>query len=639
MSTVHNPTYERAPSEELRGLLRPGGLLRPLVGVTTRRVNNLELDVHLRSNDEVQVYCGLTRILNARRNRNGTVSLSAHQGYGNQGCAKAILRQWRTDEVNEFSRALGAYLDGAKVAPRHTAGEGAIQAMWARVTHPWVPFDREAVLSYRSGGASMAATGLEQVKRAHTELEAIAESQDWAAPRTAGGEVDQLAVDQEGRLVIVELKNASASPGSVFYTPFQLLHYVWEWHVALESVRSGLQDLIDARVELGLTPCPLPRLTGGIRAAVCFGRDDRSDEVKDRYDRVLEVVNRYLPPSVPDIETWDFVDRPAPVPPTAPGPLPESRPRRTSFANSLQVHLEEWRLGVDGSRDRMWRHWVEGIHPAYRPLAEEVVRSDSVGLHKYAAHLRSSQTFALNLFLPFREGSRSGLSDLVSEMVSTELSIDGVSFEWVPPGALLGEIDGERPVSNEPATAVDVVLWSRLTDGRRAAVLLEVKLSEPDFTHCNGRTSRGNRRRDVCESASLFFEDPRACYLRRPLRKRRDRRYWDIFTLEHGSVRGAFPDADLLGPCPFSESMQQPMRNLAIARGLEQDGDSAVEKAWFALCVHEGNTDVAEHWEGWKGLLPHPSMAPVLPASDVVGAGEDEGLIDWAAWMRGRYRL
>ena len=490
MSTVHTPTYQRAPSEELRGLLRPGGLLRPLVGVTTRRINNLALDMHLRSNDEVQVYCGLTRILNVRRNRNGTVSLSAHQRYGNQGCAKAILRQWRTDQVNEFTRALDAYLDGVKVSPRHTAGEGAIQSMWARVTHPWVPFDREAVLSYGHRAASMAAE-LEQVKQARTELEAIAESQNWAAPRTAGGEVDQLAVDGEGRLVIAELKNASASPGSVFYTPFQLLDYVWEWHLALESVRSGLQELIDARVELGLIPRSVPRLTGGIRAAVCFGRDDRSDEVKDRYDRVLEVVNRHLPSGVPDIETWALTDRPSQVRPVVPEPLPESRPRRTSFADSLQAHLEEWRHGVDGSRDRMWRHWSDGIYPSYGSLAEEVVWSDSVGLHNYAAHLRSSQTFALNLFLPFCEGSRSRLSDLVSEMVGTGLSIDGVSFEWVPPGALLGEIDGERPVGNEPATAADVVLWSRLADGRRAAVLLEVKLSEPDFTHCNGRTSRG----------------------------------------------------------------------------------------------------------------------------------------------------
>ena len=163
--------------------------------------------------------------------------------------------------------------------------------------------------------------------------------------------------------------------------------------------------------------------------------------------------------------------------------------RAIPFANSLQAHLEEWRYGVDGSRQRSWNHWADGIYPAYRTLAEALVLADSVKLHDYAAHLRSSQAFAFNLFLPFREGARSALSDRVSEMIGTLLTIEEVRFEWVPPGALLGELDGEGPVGNERATAVDVVLWSRLTDCARAVVLLEVKLSETEFTPCNGRTS------------------------------------------------------------------------------------------------------------------------------------------------------
>ena len=633
------PSYGRAPSDELKALLSPGGFLAPLVGLTHRRVNGLELDVHLRVNDEVQIYCGLTRVLNVRRNKNGTVRVSAHQTYSRQDCAKAILRRWHADEADAFGCALDSYLDSVNVSESHTAREGAVQTMWSGVENPWIPFDREVVLTYRSRQESAEARKFTKVESARIELEGIAESYQWAEPPNAGREVDQLAIDREGRLVIAELKDASASPASVFYTPFQLLHYAWEWHNALEEVRSGLQELIDARVELGLTPNPVPRLTGGLRAGVCFGSDGRSDEVKDRYDRVLAVVNRHLPPLVPPIETWAVEERPTKVQPGVPGPLPESRPRKTSFASSLQAHLEEWRLSMDGSRSRMWSHWSQGIYSAYRQLAEEVVRTDSVRLHRYASHLRSSQVFALNLFLPFRKGSSAGLSSRLSEIVGTRLSIEDVRFEWVPPGSLLGEIDGDRPVGDEPATAVDVVLWSLLADGRRAVILLEVKLSEPDFTHCNGRTSPANHRRDVCGSASLFFENPKACYLRRPLRKRRDRRYWEIFAFEHGSVRAAFPGADLEGACPFSESMQQPMRNLAIARGLEQDSKFAVSKAWFALCAHDDNQDAAEHWKRWKRLLPDASMAPVLSASDVVRAGEDEGLVDWATWMRDRYRL
>ena len=64
-----------------------------------------------------------------------------------------------------------------------------------------------------------------------------------------------------------------------------------------------------------------------------------------------------------------------------------------------------------------------------------------------------------------------------------------------------------------------------------------------------------------------------------------------------------------------------------------------VERAWYVLCAHDENPDVAEHWKVWQGILPDPAMAPFLPASSVVSLGEDEGLTDWGAYMRARYRL
>lgn len=306
------------------------------------------------------------------------------------------------------------------------------------------------------------------------------------------------------------------------------------------------------------------------------------------------------------------------------------------FADSLRAHMREW--CDDGPRRPVaWSKWTDGIYSDYRTLAETSVRVDSVKLHEYAAHILSSQAFAFNLFLPFREGSRNRLSTWLSEYVGASLTVDRVQFEWVPPGRLLAELDGEWPVGDEPATGVDVVLWGWLEDRRRAVVLVEVKLSEGGFTHCGGRTSRANRRQDVCDSAKLFLDHPDACYLRRPWRKKRDRRYWEIFARSHGTVRDAFPHADLDGPCPFAFDMQQPMRNLAIARGLEQE--DMVAQAWFALCAHDANPEIAAHWETWKRLLPDPAMAPYIPASEVIRVGETEGLKDWAAYMRARYRL
>ena len=128
------------------------------------------------------------------------------------------------------------------------------------------------------------------------------------------------------------------------------------------------------------------------------------------------------------------------------------------------------------------------------------------------------------------------------------LSVEDVRFEWVPPGNLLGEIDGDKPVGNEPATAVDVVLWCRLRDGGKGAVLLEVKLSETDFTHCKGRTSRANKRKDVCGSAELFFKKSKNCYLQRPRHQKRDRRYWEIFAKANMAASGRhFPAPTSMG--------------------------------------------------------------------------------------------
>ena len=111
--------------------------------------------------------------------------------------------------------------------------------------------------------------------------------------------------------------------------------------------------------------------------------------------------------------------------------------------------MEDWSAGAC-RRPPMWSHWTEGIHPDYRDLAREVQVADEVKLHKYAAHLLSSQVFALNLFLPFREGSRKALSECVSRTVGTRLLVEEVRFEWVPPGALLGELEGDRPGEDEP---------------------------------------------------------------------------------------------------------------------------------------------------------------------------------------------
>jgi len=274
----------------------------------------------------------------------------------------------------------------------------------------------------------------------------------------------------------------------------------------------------------------------------------------------------------------------------------------TSFARDLTAHMCAWRRGVDGSGSPMLATWEAGIFSDYRDLARLVAAQDEIRLHPYAAALTSSQMFALNLFLPFREGPREALAEELVPIVGSPMRIERLVFEWIPPGAILGELAGDRPADDdEHATAVDVVAWGTGSDGIEVAVLLEVKLGEGGFTTCNGRTSRANRRPDVCASARTFLAESDACYLQSPAHKLRDRRYWTIFSRARGSISAAFPGADLNGACPFAGNAQQPMRNLAIARGLEQEG--VVGRAFFGLCAHDANPDVSAHWIAWHHPL------------------------------------
>lgn len=305
----------------------------------------------------------------------------------------------------------------------------------------------------------------------------------------------------------------------------------------------------------------------------------------------------------------------------------------TPFARALLTSMRAWRArqaGRPGLAPPMWPAWTDGIWPGLQGLAAHVLEEDAVRPHSHLAALNSSMAFAFNLFLPFRAGADLGpaLAPVVGPLV-----VDEVRFEWIPPGDVLGEIDGDVPRDDEPATGVDVMVRGRRGDAR-VVVLVEVKLSEGGFTPCGGRTSPANRRPDLC--AGGFLADPHACYLTRPFRKRRDRRYWAIFEAAHGSVTAAFPGAGP-GPCPFAGDAQQPMRLHALALGLVQAG--LADEAWVVLVHHDDNPDVPPKWDAWQGLLPAGARVARIPASTVIAAGGAHGLDRWASWMFDRYRL
>jgi len=296
--------YARAPSSAFQRLLAPGGLLAPLL--ETRGVGELRLDVHLREDDHLNVYCGGTCIVDANLSRR-KVHVKADLAYGRQACAAALFRTWALDEPG-FANALDHYYSNVVVGPRWIKGEGAIQVDWAAVRDPWVPFDREATLGYgtaehpfRRKAEAILEAAMAEVETRHTKA--------WTRPKMRTGEgLDQLGVDADGRLVLIELKDATAKlRRSVYDAPLQLLRYVLHWVHAYDEVRAGLDAVREARIALGLSPASMPRLSNGVRAVICFG-EAPTPRVRECFDIAHAVVNRHLPPGVAPIEVWAMAD-------------------------------------------------------------------------------------------------------------------------------------------------------------------------------------------------------------------------------------------------------------------------------------------------------------------------------------------
>ena len=301
---MRTPTvrYGRAPSEAFTALFAPNALLAPLL--RPHVVSTLSLDLHFRENDHLHAYCGLTRLVDVSL-RGGSVRFAAADHYTRQACAASLFETTWNPTSNGCGDALSIYLRGVEVDRNWTAREGAVQASWSTVRSPWIPIDREGVLGYENTDARTLARTFSEFGAAWREIEALAKSEKWAEmpdPR-GGAELDQLAIDTEGRLVLIELKDGAATAGA-YYAPLQLLQYVHEWAASYVSVRPGLAAMRDARVAVGLSPASTPLLSSGIRPVVGFGEDLRTAEVRARFKRVLEICNRHLPASASPIEVW-----------------------------------------------------------------------------------------------------------------------------------------------------------------------------------------------------------------------------------------------------------------------------------------------------------------------------------------------
>jgi hypothetical protein len=258
--------------------------------------------------------------------------------------------------------------------------------------------------------------------------------------------------------------------------------------------------------------------------------------------------------------------------------VPEGQPRAADprFAVRCEPKLIS-QAGGELVRRVFFEHGA-GILPAAQPAY--VALQQKALLHTFVDHVRSSQAFALNIFGGLTTEELAAVWGLIEPAVT---NVGDVELEWADPFDDLGELQPKRPHQ----TQVDVLLRGRASDGTRHVALVEVKLSEAAFNSCSAFDAAANDRRDVCRQNGPWGGDPAACFQLRnhdgPARRRYDL-HLELGVLHHDGTAG----------CPFRE-LNQPMRNVALARALLDRGEADV--ATVALCAPSGNANVWHQWE------------------------------------------
>ncbi|MFO0645856.1 MAG: hypothetical protein U0326_06435 [Polyangiales bacterium] len=352
------------PSPELRALLASGGMLAPLF--EPRTVVGLRLSVRVTGN-AIEAHCGFACILAAWL-VDGELRVVAAEYFRHQSCATDLFKRWRLNDP-AFAATLNRYLDGvafdivptpaslqfdlatalyedgvARSAtldllvlcdlPTDAASEELLievdhvaelgvpleetrvpskeeeRAVWIGPSAPWIPLGDPPTLRHATPELRGEARNAPQFATAHREIESVRSSKRWRSTkeRTKSPAVDHLAIDKEGRLVLLLLKGGEQTESSICYAPLELLQHVHEWRVAFAAMRQDLDRLRLARVGVGTSDTRVPELSGIFRPVVGFSRSPAPPELRAWLNTVLPIVNRHLPAEVVPIELWTLRD-------------------------------------------------------------------------------------------------------------------------------------------------------------------------------------------------------------------------------------------------------------------------------------------------------------------------------------------
>ncbi len=690
--------FDRRVTAALMDILGPDG---PLGGVTAF-VHEVRprLDLELRSVQgprcHASLYMGLTSVLDVREQQ-GVFWLAVHDRHRSAGSFDVA---WASGQpAEDWWPAVGAvdlYLrrivaDGA-VDPRWWRAEGQVQNVMCAGSHSqYGVVQREAVV-WSDGGPSVADVVTELSDKLWALVRAAQCTEAWwpgvrdRGTRPAmGEEADALAVGADGRLLCIEVKDASNLKGIV-WAPAQVALYAElfaRWLTEDPDAVTALRGMAAQRVELGL-------LEGGwaqrvpeaprVVPVVAIGAGRRSGEALPRLASLWKSISEFgVHPLVDPLEVWlldpsgepelIWVPADGSEPPAGPGVVvPASG---ASEGPPLEDVLADGGLDLPAPPGWFKSHalasqidWAArhglvtsaGQAGAAGHLLAPELRSFNLveaarqkALDRFAAadvrwhgdeggpttNVLSSQVQCLNALAPhvddpatlgaWLRGCGLDVETVLAFGASTDSPYDAtdyVVFEWQGLVDHLGEWHGASPTRGALATSVDAAIRYKTGSGAVEMALVEWKYTESyPYGGRLGGTAASHSRR-LARYRSLV-EDPDG-----PIQ-----------------LTGGVDYEDL-----FAEPIYQLMRLQLLAWRIEEVGELDVSRAVVVYATPHHNQDLLQRslgaprmaslasahgglLGGWRSLLRRADRFVVTDTADLVRAG---GLV--VEDFRERYR-
>ncbi len=651
--------------------LLPGGCLE---GLAIRRESQPALlDLQLRRAGRrswVSLYAGLSSVVDIDE-VDDMFRVRSHPTYRRIGNFDPVWSKYRSAEAVAADWAavdsyLEAVLNDESVLPRFTRREGRVHAaMSSGIASAYRLVQREAVIAHRSASVrSELLDGLQT--QIHDAMRSGGRVDAWwpgvrdrgVMPRL-GNEVDVLAIDHDGRLLVVEVKPYDEIKG-IAWSPAQVLVYaeLFGYLVEDDAAIDALDGMLTQRVAIGLdAPGPLFARPLRVTPVVAIGAEPSSPRALERLQLVAQALPDAAWSKLAPLEVWILdehgevhrrwlpLDEPLPAKPGTTVAISRSE-RMQSFVALARAAAVQWKthtsaLPESARHDAPYRGF--GVpYPFCLPVAESTLNllpeARDVALSRFAAagipwhhgigvgpsnHLLSSQVQCANCLAPLVDKPEL-LTQLLCPVLPIERVLpfgaetdsrydahDHVVFEWIGKDDYLGERGHGNASRGANTTSADAAIRYRTPDGRIEIALIEWKYTERYLgTVLSGDESKMRARHE------------------------RYRHFWDN---PDGPLRtDLIPYDDL-----FVEPFYQLMRLQVLAHEMQQhhDQDAAVVRlvvvapsANFALNQsfnrpsqhiepHFGTQhlpEVVTVWDAWKAMQRNPDHFGVLDSALLV---------------------